>query len=396
MNTQNNFTQTDFSTTSIHADKAHNETTSLTAPIYQTSTFVGESADEFSQMATEPLHPRFYARYGNPNHAQVQAVIAELEGAENALLLGSGMGAMSTTVMSLVEVGAHVIAQKVHYAGTLALLEKVLAKFGVETTFVDQTETSAFGDAIQSNTKLIIVETPTNPAMTLTDLRAVSDLAKANNILTIADNTFATPINQRPLDLGIDLVMHSATKYMGGHHDLIAGVVAGSQTHIEQIWQTSLAIGASLNGFDSWLLLRGLRTMPLRVRQHNENAMLVADALARHPKVKTVYYPGLESHPQHALAKTQMTGFGGMLSFELDGDFAMTDRLLSNLQLIPRAASLGGVCTLIVHPAAMLGAVLTEEQFIERGVQPALVRLSVGLEDASAIITDIETALEAV
>lgn len=380
-------------TVSIHADKALNETSSLAPPIYQTSTHVGKTAEEFAQMATEPLHPRFYARYGNPNHAQVQQVIAELEGAEQALLLGSGMGAMSTAVIALVEAGDHVIAQKVHYAGTLALLEQVLAKFGVSTTFVDQTETVAFAAAIQSNTKLIITETPTNPAMTLTDLKAVAALAQSREIITITDNTFATPINQRPLEFGIDLVLHSATKYMGGHHDLIAGAVVGTADMIERIWRTSLPLGASLNGFDSWLLLRGLRTLPLRMERHNQNGLVVAQALQDHAKVKTVYYPGLSSHPQYALATSQLNGFGGMLSFELEGDFATTDRFMATLKMIDRAASLGGTHTLIVHPAAMLGAVLTEEQFIERGVQPSLVRLSVGLEDAQDIIDDLYQAL---
>ena len=289
--------------------------------------------------------------------------------------------------------GDHVIAQKVHYAGTLALLEKVLAKFGVETTFVNQADIRAFEAAIRPNTRLIIVETPTNPAMTLTDLSAVAQLAQAHNIVTIADNTFATPINQRPIDFGIDLVVHSATKYLGGHHDLIAGAVAGSQAIIEEIWQTSLPIGASLNGLDSWLLLRGLRTLELRVRQHNINGLAVAHALETHPKVKTVYYPGLDSHPQHALALAQMADFGGMLSFELDGDFQMTDTFISNLQMIPRAASLGGTHTLVVHPAAMLGAVLTAEEFIARGVAPTLVRMSVGLENVADIIDDVMAAL---
>ncbi len=382
-----------FATIGIHADSDLNDSSSLTPPIYQTSTHVGATAEAFAEMATAPLHPRFYARYGNPNHAQVQRIIAELEGAENALLLGSGMGAMSTAIIALVAAGDHVIAQKVHYAGILALLEKVLAKFGVETTFVDQADIGAFEAAIRPNTRLMIVETPTNPAMTLTDLKAVSALARGHNIITIADNTFATPINQRPLDFGIDLVAHSATKYLGGHHDLIAGAVAGTQAMIEQIWQTSLPIGASLNGLDSWLLLRGMRTLELRVRQHNMNGLAVAQALEAHPKMKAVYYPGLASHPQHALAQAQMAGFGGMLSFELDGDFQMTDAFIGNLQMIPRAASLGGTHTLVVHPAAMLGAVLTEAEFMERGVAPTLVRMSVGLENVEDIIGDIMSAL---
>jgi methionine-gamma-lyase len=344
-------------------------------------------------MATEPQHPRFYARYGTPTHAQAQAVIAALEGADGALLTGSGMGAMTTLALTVLEHGSHVVAQKVHYGGTISLLEKLLSKFGVTTTFVDQADPDAFTSALQPNTRLILVETPTNPLMSLTDLRAIAALGKARGITTVADNTFATPINQRPLDLGIDLVFHSATKYLGGHHDLIAGVIVGNNQRIEQLWRTSLMVGATLNAFDSWLLLRGMRTLRLRVEQHNLNALAIAKALAAHPMVKCVHYPGLESHPQYALACAQMSGFTGMLSFELDGDFAITERFMAGLRLVGRAASLGGVHTLAVQPAAMLAASLTTEQFRERGVEPSLVRLSVGLESPDDILNDITRAL---
>jgi cystathionine beta-lyase/cystathionine gamma-synthase len=383
-------------TLAIHADRHLNETTSLAPPIYQTSTFTSRSPEEFNEMATEPQHTRFYTRYGNPTHAHAQAVIAALEGAENALLAGSGMGITTTIAMSLLESGAHVVAQKVHYGGTIGLLEKLLPKFGVETTFVEQTDPGAFATALRPNTRLIVVETPTNPLMLLTDLRAVAALAKERNIITMADNTFATPINQRPLEFGIDLAFHSATKYLGGHHDLIAGVVAGNAALIERIWRTSLTVGASLNAFDSWLLLRGLRTLRLRVEKHNQNALAVARALASHPKVKAVYYPGLENHPQHALACAQMSGFTGMLSFELEGGYTTAARFISNLKLVERAASLGGIHTLAVQPAAMLAGTLTEEQFRERGVPSSLIRLSVGLESAQDIIKDLSQALEQV
>lgn len=383
-------------TRAIHADKHLNETTSLAPPIYQTSTFVAHSADEFAEMATAPQHPRFYARYGNPTHAQTQAVIAALEGAEGALLTGSGMGAMTTIAFSLLESGAHVVAQQVHYGGTIGLFEKLMPKFGVETTYVDQTDPDAFAAAIRPNTRLILVETPTNPLMLLTDLRAIAALGKQHGIITVADNTFATPINQRPLDFGIDLVFHSATKYLGGHHDLIAGVLAGPAALIERLWRTSLTVGASLNAFDSWLLLRGLRTLELRVKRHNDNALTIARALEGHPALKAVYYPGLESHPQHALAQAQMSGFTGMLSLELCGGYAAAERFISGLTLVERAASLGGVHTLIVHHTSMLASVLTEEQFAQRGILPGLVRLSVGLEHPQDILNDIRAALDAV
>jgi cystathionine beta-lyase/cystathionine gamma-synthase len=381
-------------TLAIHADKYLNETTSLAPPIYQTSTFVSRSAEEFTEMANEAQHPRFYARYGTPTHAQTQAVIAALEGAEAALLTSSGMGAITTLTLSLLEAGTHVVAQKVHYGGIIGLLEKLLAKFGVGVTFVDQTVPDAFAAAIQPTTRLIVVETPTNPLMLITDLRAIAALGKARGIVTVADNTFATPINQRPLDYGIDLVFHSATKYLGGHHDLLAGAIAGSKERIEQIWRTSLTVGAALSALDSWLLLRGLRTLRLRVEQHNKNALTIAQALSTNLKIKAVYYPGLENHPQHTLACAQMSGFTGMLSFELVGDYAKTERFMAGLRLVEQAASLGGVHTLAVQPAAMLSATLTEAQFIERGIPPSLVRLSVGLESPDDILRDISDALD--
>ncbi len=210
----------------------------------------------------------------------------------------------------------------------------------------------------------------------------------------MADNTFATPINQRPLEFGIDLVFHSATKYLGGHHDLIAGAVAGRAELIERLWRTSLTVGAVLNAFDSWLLLRGLRTLRLRVEQHNQNGLAVARALQAHPKVKAVYYPGLESHPQHALAAAQMSGYTGMLSFELDGGYANAEHFISSLRLVERAASLGGIHTLAVQPAAMLAGVMSEDQFRAHGVPPNLVRMSIGLENVNDILKDIDHALE--
>lgn len=385
--------QYDPATIGIHADDAINPSDSLSPPIYQTSTFKSETAEGFLDMATEPLHSAFYARYGNLTTDHARVIIAQLEGAEDAILTASGMSAFTTIVLSLLASGGHVVAQKVHYGGTIGLLENVMHKFGVSTTFVDQTDPAAFEDAIQPETKLIIVETPTNPVMAITDLRAIADIGKRHGIITLADNTFATPINQRPLEHGIDIVYHSATKYLGGHHDLLAGAIATRRDLLEPIWRTSLAVGAALNGLDSWLLVRGLRTLKLRVSQHNLTALAVAKMLDVHPRVKAVYYPGLENHPQHALARSQMDGFSGMVSFEIDGDMAQANRFIDALTLVDRAASLGGVHSLIVSPSAMLAAVMSEDDFKARGVAPGLVRLSVGLEDTNDLIADIESAL---
>jgi methionine-gamma-lyase len=378
----------------IHAARHLDPTSAVAPPIYQTSTFRGQSAEDFAIRAGEPRHAEFYTRYGNPTLSQAEAVLASLEGAESALMSASGMGAVTSSVLTFVHQGAHIVAQREHYGGTLNLLRDLLPRFGVEVTQVDQTDLSAFERAIQPNTKLILVESPSNPLMTITDLRAVAEIAKARGIVTLADNTFATPLNQRPLELGIDLVFHSATKYLGGHSDLVAGVVLGEASLVEKIWSNHVIIGAALGPFDAWLLLRGLRTMPMRVRQHNENALALASFLERHPAVKQVFYPGLESHPQHELASRQMSGFGGMLSLELQGGYDAADRLLSSLRLVTRAASLGGVESLAVHPASNFLHYMSLEESAKIGIVPGLVRVSAGLEGQGDLIADFEQALK--
>jgi cystathionine beta-lyase/cystathionine gamma-synthase len=385
--------QASIETLLIHSDRHLNATSAVVAPIYQTATFRGDSGADFAERAGEARHPEFYTRYGNPNLNQVESVLATLEGAESALVTGSGMGAVSATVLAIVTHGSHVIAQTNHYGGTLNLLQKLLPKFGVEVTQVDQRDASAFERAIRPNTKLILLESPSNPVMMLTDLRAVAAIANSRKIVTLIDNTFATPLNQRPLDMGIDLVFHSATKYFGGHSDLIAGVVMGSTEWITKIWNTHVILGAALGPFDAWLTLRGLRTLSLRVRQHNENAMSLAQALENNPAVKVVYYPGLKSNPQHELACRQMSGFGGMLSFEVKGGYEAADRCLSRLRLPARAASLGGVESLAVHPASNFLHYMTLEEAERIGIARGLLRISVGLEGKDDLIADFEQAL---
>lgn len=377
----------------IHADDGIEHVADVAPPIHPTSTFVAESAAEFAAMATDARHPRYYTRYGNPTHERGEAVLAALEGAESAMLTASGMGAMATAVLTLVGAGDHVVIQRNHYMGTAKLFAELLPRFGVRATAIDQTEVEAFAAALEPTTRLIVVESPANPTLQLTDLAAVAELATARGILTIADNTFVSPINQRPLDHGIDLVMHSGTKYLGGHHDLIAGAIVGPRALIERCWDTSIVLGATLGPFESWLLLRGLRTLPLRVRQHNATAEAVATFLAEHPCVAAVHYPGLPSHPQHALAQRQMTGFGGTLSFQVEGGYAETERVMAGLRLVRQAVSLGGFESLAVHAAAMWAGTLTDDQVRAAGVEPNLVRLSVGLESPADIITDLDAAL---
>lgn len=390
---QNDHTGLSIESLAIHADRDVNETRAVTPPIWQTSTFWADSAEEFHEMATAPRHDRFYTRYGNPTHSQTAAVVAALEGAESAMLAASGMAAISGAVMANVRAGDHVVAQRSLYAGTTSLLQRILTRFGVETTFVDQRDPENFARALRPETRLFVLETPSNPLAHVTDLAAVAEIARAHAVTTIADNTFATPVNQRPLALGIDLVVHSATKYLGGHSDLIGGVVAGAAARIDAIWQDSIAIGNAVSPFDAWLMLRGLRTLPVRVERHNSTAETVARFLEEHPAVSAVFYAGLRSHPQHDVARRQMSGFGGVVSFELEGGFEAAERFVATVRLPRRAASLGGVESLVVHPAAMWAHSLGPEQLEAAGVRPGLVRLSVGLENERDLVADLEQAI---
>ena len=380
----------------IHAPREFNHTSAVSPPIWQTTTFLAESSEHFAALAKSVKPTEYYSRYGNPTHEQVEAVMATLEGAEAALVTASGMGAICTSVMSLLDRGDHVVAQRNLYANTAALLEDVLPRWGIECTFVDQTNAERWAEALRPNTKLIYAETPANPLMRLTDLQAVAALGKTRGITTIVDNTFATPINQRPLQCGIDVVVHSATKYLGGHSDVTAGVIIGSDAFIERAWRFHIVMGAVLSPFDAWLLLRGLRTLGLRVERHNQNALKLARFFESHPKIERVNYPGLESHPQHELAREQMSGFTGMMSVELRGGYETAARFIASLKLGSYAASLGGLETLLVHPAAMWGDTLTEAQRSAMEVGENLVRISVGLEDERDLIDDFSQALDQV
>ncbi|MDT5294252.1 MAG: cystathionine gamma-lyase [Acidobacteriota bacterium] len=380
-------------TRAIHAGKGENRTHAVTPPIWQTTTFSADSSEHFAEIATAVRPAEFYTRYGNPTHKEVEATIVALEGGEAALLTSSGMGAIFTALMSSLNQGDHVVAQTNHYAGSMTLFEEMPRRFGVEVTLVDQTHAEAFAEAVRPNTKVIYTESPTNPLMQITDLRAVAAIARGRGIKTIVDNTFATPVNQRPFEFGIDAVVHSATKYLGGHSDVTAGCLVSSREFVERAWHFSLLAGSILSPFDGWLLLRGLRTLGLRVERHNANALALARFLEAHPRVERVYYPGLASHPQHELARTQMSGFTGMLSAELRGGYATAERLISRLRLATNAASLGGHESLVVHPAAMWSGYMTAEQLRAKGLSDSLVRISVGIEDEQDLIKDFARAL---
>lgn len=369
-----------------------------------TATFRAEDAEDFARMAGEPRHPRYYTRYGNPLHAQLAAQVTALEAREApggtaahaGLVTASGMGAISAVLLGLLQAGDHVVAQTNHYMATAKCFSELLPRFGVRCTLVDQTDPAAFEAAMTPDTRLVMAETPVNPTCAITDLRAVAALARARGAISVCDNTFASPVNQQPLALGLDVVVHSATKYLSGHHDAMAGVIVASEALIERLWPTQICLGAVLSPMDSFLVLRGLRTLALRVRQHNRIALELASFLEGHPKVERVLYPGLASHPQHALAASQMSGFGGVMNLLVRGDYAATQRFVQALRLPAQAVSLGGVESLVVHAAAMWGGTMNDAEMAVAGIAPNSVRLSVGVEDADDLRRDLEQALAVV
>jgi len=383
----------------IHSGKSFNKTLAVVPPIYQTATYyAADDADEYVKAATEARYPFFYHRHGNPVSSQTAELIAKLESSEAALLTATGMAAISTAILSVVKAGDHVVAQQSHYSAANILLRELLPQFGVEVSFADQSDNTSFDHAIRDNTALIYLETPSNPNLAVTDLAYVGLLARKKGITTICDNTFASPINQRPVDFGIDIVVHSATKYLGGHSDLTAGVICGTKVAVDRAWKKLLSLGGALAPFDAWLLLRGLRTLSLRVKQINDNALALAGWLEDHPLIRRVLYCGLPSHPQHELAKRQMKGFTGMLCVEVDGkdekeQFTRAQTVLNSFRIFANAASLGGVESLAVHPASMWGLHHAPEQKLKAGINDGMLRISVGIEHIEDLIADFEQAL---
>lgn len=375
----------------LHADDDGGS--AIAPPIHPAVPFSAASAEELAKLSSSPRAERFYRRYGHPTQARLEAVMAAVEGAEAGLATASGIGAVSTTVLSLAAAGDHIVAQRSMYGGTLSLLRDLAPRLGIEATLVDQTDTPAFERAVRPNTKLIMLETPSNPLLQITDVEAVTRLARDRGIPTFIDNTVATPVNQRPLDQGVDLVMHSITKAVSGHSDVLAGIVLGRSDLIERIWRTHIVIGSVISPHDAWLALRGLRTLAMRVERQNRTALALARFLNDHPAVATVNHPGLPGHPQHELAKRQMRGYGGLLSFELHEGPDAAERLITALRLPARSPSLGGVRSLVIRPAAMWEQELSEEQLAEAGVPPALVRFAVGLEAEPDLIADLAHGL---
>lgn len=382
-------------TTVVHAgEDPKGNLGSLSVPIYQSAVFTFPDAEQGAAIHEGEQPGYFYGRMGNPTQSALETALCQIEGGEAALALASGMAAVTTTLLTLLGSGDHIVAPESLYATTNALLDQLLTPLGVSVTYVDATDPSNYAAAVRPETKVLYLESPANPTMKLVDIPAVVAIARERDITTVMDNTFATPINQRPLALGVDVVVHSATKYLGGHGDLMAGALIGKREIVERArWQTNKILGGVIGPQTAWLILRGIRTLALRMERHNANALTVATFLHAHPKVRAVHYPGLPSHPQHALACRQMVGFGGMLAFDVGG-VEEGRRLVNHVRLCSLAVSLGDVSTLIQHSASMTHASVPRERRLAVGITDGLLRLSVGIERAEDIVADLDGALK--
>ncbi|MCL7475762.1 MAG: PLP-dependent aspartate aminotransferase family protein [ANME-2 cluster archaeon] len=366
-----------------------------TTPIFQTSTFVFDSAQQGAARFNGEEEGYVYARVGpnTPTHAAFVKKIAALEGGETGQTFSSGMAAITAVALSQLEQGDHLLSTNVVYGGTYGLFSSILTKFGIEVSFVDTSDHENVKKNIQKNTKLIFLETPANPTMIISDIEEICTIGHDRGALCVVDNTFATPCFQRPLQLGADVVIHSCTKYIGGHADLLGGVVVGKKDFIECMTSVVNSTGGAMGPLEAWLCIRGLKTLHLRMERHASNAMKVAKFLETHPKIGWVRYPGLPSHPQYDIAKKQMNGFSGMMSFGIKGGIEAGQNLMNSLELCSLAVSLGAVDTLIQHPASMTHANVPADVRAETGITDELVRISVGVEDAEDIIADLDQAL---
>ena len=384
-------------TTAIHAGTLKNLYGTLAIPIYQTSTFIFDSAEQGGRRFALEEAGYIYTRLGNPTTTVLENKIAALEEGEAGIATSSGMGAISSTLWTVLKAGDHVVTDKTLYGCTFALMNHGLTRFGVEVTFVDTSNLDEVKNAMKENTRVVYLETPANPNLKIVDLEALSKLAHKNpNTLVIVDNTFATPYMQKPLKLGADIVVHSVTKYINGHGDVIAGLVVTNKELADQIRFVGLKdmTGAVLGPQDAYYIIRGMKTFEIRMERHCKNAKKVVEFLNKHPKIVKVYYPGLETHPGYEIAKKQMKDFGAMISFELKGGFEAGKTLLNSLKLCSLAVSLGDTETLIQHPASMTHSPYTKEEREAAGITDGLVRLSVGLENVEDIIADLEQGLE--
>jgi cystathionine beta-lyase/cystathionine gamma-synthase len=382
------------STTILHAtaDAAHAHRP-LTTPIYETSTYVFESAEAVRAYQEGRAPGYLYSRYENPTVVAVEATLAALEGAERALVFSSGMAATATTLLTLTRAGDEVLCSAAIYGGTLHLLHDLLSSFGVTTRFLSLDELSTLDGIVSDRSKLLWFESPINPTLRCVDIRAVAAGCRARSITSVIDNTFASPVNQQPLALGVDLVMHSATKYLNGHSDVTGGVIAGASAFVARVEQVRRLVGTILDPMPAYALGRGLKTLPVRMARQNASAQAIAEVLERDARVSSVLYPGLASHPDHAVARAQMRGFGGMVTFDLGGSYERAARAFDRLKVVRRAASLGGVESICSLPILTSQFGYSDAQLRDAGITRGMIRLSVGLEDVEDLIADLDQAL---
>lgn len=386
-----------YDTKIVHAGNHIDPVTgALSTPIYQTSTFVFDSAEQGAARFAGEEKGFIYTRLGNPTEEQLEDKIAVLEGAEAGLAVASGIAAIAAPIWTLCSAGDHIVSSDTIYGCTFALLSERAKKFGIEVTFVDAKDPENIRKAMKSNTKLVYIETPANPTLDIIDIEAAAKIAHEHGAQLMVDNTFMSPYGQRPLELGADIVIHSATKYINGHGDVIAGLVVGKKEFIDQVRFVGVKdiTGGCISPFNAWLIIRGVKTLGVRMDRHCENAMKVARFLEKHPMVENVAYPGLESHPQYELAKKQMKNFGAMICFEVKGGVDAGRQLMNNVELCSLAVSLGDTETLIEHPASMTHSPVPREDRLKAGITDGLVRLSVGLENPEDIIADLDQAFK--
>ena len=384
-----------FNTKLVHAGDYEDMFGSAVTPIYQASTFKFKDAKHGADSFAGRADGYIYTRIGNPTIDALENKLAELENGYRGIALASGMAAVSTVYMALLGQGKHIVSTNAVYGPSRAILERDFSRFGVEYSFVDTTDLDAIEKAIRPNTTLLYIETPTNPTIEITDIAKACEIAKKHNMLVCVDNTFCSPYIQRPLDLGADIVLHSVTKFINGHADIVGGaIIAKDPAVYKQLRQTMVYLGGNMDPHQAYLTSRGVKTLALRMDKSQESAIKIAEYLENHPKIAWVKYPGLKSHPQYELAKKQMSGFGTMMSFEVKGGLKAGETLMNNVHLCMLAVSLGGVETLIQHPASMTHAGLSQQAREEAGITDGLVRFSVGIEEVEDIIADLDNALK--
>ncbi|MCX7954494.1 MAG: aminotransferase class I/II-fold pyridoxal phosphate-dependent enzyme [Bacteroidales bacterium] len=387
----------EFETLLIHGTEYNDQWGSATVPIYQTSTFTFKNAQHGANLFAGKEKGYIYTRINNPTIDALEHQMAILEKGYGGIAFASGMAAICATYMAILQTGDHVISTNAIYGASRVVLEQWFAKFGIKSTFVDTSNISEIENNITSSTKILYIETPSNPTVKITDIKKASEIAHKNNIIVVVDNTFCSPYLQNPIELGADVVLHSTTKYINGHADVVGGIVVTAQEELySKIRKTMIYTGSNMDPNQAFLIMRGLKTLALRMERSQQNAMRIAEFLESHPKIKKVYYPGLKTHPQYELAKKQMRGFGSMISFEMKGGYNAAIKLLNNVQVALLAVSLGGVETLIQHPASMTHASMTPQAREESFITDGLIRYSVGIENINDLLSDLQQALDKV